>query len=294
MDSQISTTGRSLRLPAWARTGLRVAHFLAPSLGNKLARTLYFRPTRLRAKAEEASVLARGARFTFGVEGREVVARAWGSGPAILLVHGWGGAMGQLSPLVAPLVARGHRVIAFDWPGHGESEGRSSSLAHAAKVFPVLGGLVGPVHAVISHSFGAAATITALSQGSLRPARAVLLAPAPRLKSYVERFSQAFAMSSAMRAGFVAEAEAWLGASFDEFEPLPRVHALSCPALIIHSADDREVDLRDAQALQQAWRDSQLLQVEGLGHRRLLRDEAVIAAAVSFAGGGAGALSPAA
>jgi pimeloyl-ACP methyl ester carboxylesterase len=271
---------------------LRLTHSLAPALGNRLARTLFFRPTRLRPKAEEARVLARGARFTFPVEGLEVVARAWGSGPTVLLVHGWSGAMGQLTPLVEPLVARGHRVVAFDWPGHGESAGRASSLAHAVLVFPVLGGLVGPVHAVICHSFGAAATITALARQSLRPERVVLLAPAARLASYIERFSEALAMSDARRAGFASESEAWLGASFDDFEPLPRVAQLDCPALILHSADDREVDLREAEALHQAWRGSRLRRLEGLGHRRILRDEAVLAEAVAFAIGSAEALSP--
>jgi pimeloyl-ACP methyl ester carboxylesterase len=58
--------------------------------------------------------------------------------------------------------------------------------------------------------------------------------------------------------------------------------ALDIPGLIIHDRDDRDIPATHAQRLQDAWQNAQLIYTEGLGHNRILRDPAVIAAAVDF------------
>ncbi|MGZ5446135.1 MAG: alpha/beta hydrolase [Thermoanaerobaculia bacterium] len=75
----------------------------------------------------------RGARERLDVAGeddvrrfRETVRRlqrawSWGEGPAVLLVHGWGGHAAQFQSFVEPLVRAGFRAIAFDAPSHGSS-----------------------------------------------------------------------------------------------------------------------------------------------------------------------------
>lgn len=44
-----------------------------------------------------------------------------GEGPAVVLSHGYGAALIEWNVVAPMLVARGHRVIAFDWRGHGGS-----------------------------------------------------------------------------------------------------------------------------------------------------------------------------
>ena len=56
-------------------------------------------------------------------------------------------------------------------------------------------------------------------------------------------------------------------------------------ALVIHDRADREVPFLSAQALSRAWTGAELVATEGLGHRRLLADPAVIERAVRFAVG---------
>lgn len=61
---------------------------------------------------------------------------------------------------------------------------------------------------------------------------------------------------------------------------IERARGLSTAALIIHSHDDLEVPFVDAERLSAAWSHSRLLEVHGLGHRTILRDASIIAAAV--------------
>lgn len=44
-----------------------------------------------------------------------------GNGPTVLLAHGYGVSLREWNVVMARLVERGHRVIAFDWRGHGRT-----------------------------------------------------------------------------------------------------------------------------------------------------------------------------
>jgi pimeloyl-ACP methyl ester carboxylesterase len=64
---------------------------------------------------------------------------------------------------------------------------------------------------------------------------------------------------------------------------LPRTAAaLDVPALIVHSADDRITAFVGGQAVARAWRGSAFRGVDGLGHRRILRDPETVAAVLAF------------
>ena len=68
----------------------------------------------------------------------------------------------------------------------------------------------------------------------------------------------------------------------------PRLRA---PLLLLHDEGDREVPFAHGQAVAAAWPGGHLLPLRGLGHRRLLRDPAVIQAVVEFVAPDALALS---
>jgi len=94
----------------------------------------------------------------------------------VALLHGWGGHAGQIASFVDPLVAAGFRVIAADAPAHGASPGELSSLPDLARLVACLALDERPLHGVIAHSLGAAATTLAMADG-VDVDRAVLIAP---------------------------------------------------------------------------------------------------------------------
>jgi hypothetical protein len=50
----------------------------------------------------------------------------------------------------------------------------------------------------------------------------------------------------------------------------------------VHDRLDREVSFTHAERLADAWRQARLHATEGLGHRRILRDDGVVAEVVEF------------
>lgn len=57
---------------------------------------------------------------------------------------------------------------------------------------------------------------------------------------------------------------------------------LSIPALLFHDRGDREVSVAESNTIVQAWPSAHLIETSGLGHRRILRNEAVIQQTVDF------------
>jgi hypothetical protein len=58
------------------------------------------------------------------------------------------------------------------------------------------------------------------------------------------------------------------------------------PMLVVHDRDDREVPFADGAAIAAVWPGARFLETSGLGHRRVLRDPAVVEAVVDFVAAG--------
>jgi pimeloyl-ACP methyl ester carboxylesterase len=200
-----------------------------------------------------------------------------GTGPTVLLVHGWDSTHADLDAFVAPLLARGLRVAALDLPAHGASGGETATLADCAGAIAALGARLGPVTGVIAHSAGCPSTALALERG-WRCDRVVLIGTPERYERFLRWFAgEAGVPFESLVAGFRAR-----GIDVATFD-LPRTAAgLDVPALVVHSADDRACELRGARAVAAAWPGSEFLEVDGLGHMRILRDANVIARVVAF------------
>lgn len=278
-----STTDRlrPIPVPAWLRTGFRWTGAVAPAAAARLGQTLFFTPPHAPVRPAEREILDRGEPFTLTVRGRRIAGRAWGSGPAVLLVHGWGGHAGQMTPLVAPLVAAGRRAIAIDLPAHGDSEGRVSSLVHFAAALERAAALWHPLSGLVAHSFGAAATTYALSRG-LAADRAVFFAPPARFDTFWDRFRAGTGISDEVWKRLVRGAEDWLEISFDGLAPIQLAPRMTVPLLVLHDAADREMPFAEGAELATRWPGAQLHRCEGLGHLRILRDAPAIAQAVTF------------
>lgn len=222
----------------------------------------------------------------FVAGGRRVASYVWaGGGPTVVLVHGWNGTSGDLSAFIGKLRDTGRRVVAIDLPAHGRSSGRFSDLPQAVDAVEAVLRREPNVEAVIAHSFGVPATVLAAARG-IRLPRAVLIAGPIAVEPYLQRFAQVLGISGATRAALQSRLRAYLERSrLSSVELTGVAPRLETRGLIIHDRSDREVPFLSAQALHRAWVGSELMATEGLGHRRLLADRAVVEKAVRFAVG---------
>ena len=164
-----------------ANVRFAASRLLFPELAGALAERLFLTPPRPRDAAATALDLIDARSGVVEHKGRSIVTWRWGSreAPAVLLAHGWGGNAAQMRGFVFPLLSAGYRVIAFDQPAHGVSEGKLTGLPDFADVLAEVAWHHGGVAGVIAHSMGGAATAIALARG-LRVARVVTVGASAR------------------------------------------------------------------------------------------------------------------
>ncbi|MEW5315142.1 MAG: hypothetical protein WDW38_006591 [Sanguina aurantia] len=124
------------------------------------------------------------------LSGRRIVTYTWGNPitqPYVLLVHGWSSFGLRYLAWVPHLRALGYAVIAFDQPGHGLSEGKTSTLPDFIKTTSEIGRCFGHAALAIGHSLGGAAVVMAQSQ-AWRAHRMILLAPMADMVAAADRF----------------------------------------------------------------------------------------------------------
>ena len=264
-----STTGRLMS------RGVRLLDAVVPETAQRLAFELFGTPQRRRDKP-----FILGHRFSVTGNGPDLAVWDWGEGRTVLLVHGWNGNGAQLSGLVAPLLRAGYYVAAPDLPAHGDSAGTRTHVIDMADALLRVGRRIGPVHAVIAHSLGAAATVIALAEG-LGAERAVLIAPPTDLPRYARGFARMIGLSPRSASRMVSRIDRLLGGR-DALDLTRLAGRQRANALILHDPADREVPFADSRALASAWPGATLLPLSGAGHSRALRHPEVISRAVGF------------
>jgi pimeloyl-ACP methyl ester carboxylesterase len=270
---------------AWSlrfvRAGNRLLSALAPMVAVQLAERQFLTPPGPRRPEGELALLATARARPLFVGTRHVELWLWGSGPSVLLVHGWGGRGTQLGSFVEPLVARGFSVVTFDAPGHGASGAGLVTVPQMVAATRAAAATRGPRAGLIAHSVGATGAARALYEG-LDAAAAVFIAPAADLAASATRFTVTRGFSRRVSAAMQARIEARVGRPFSIFDGAALAPTLGQPLLIVHDRGDAEVPWQHGRLIAHAWRGSALLMTDGLGHRRILRDPDVIAAAVAF------------
>jgi len=275
-----STNVRFLQLALQAT--FRALGATSTPLAALLADRLWSTPPRAPLRPEQRAVLGEAERLAADAGDMRIAVYAWGSGPAVLLVHGWGGHAGQLAPLVAPLRARGLRVLALDAPGHGATRGGAPHLVAFAQAIAAVDRLAGGLHGVVAHSLGATAAAFAMREHPVRPERAVFLAPAADMTEASRRFARLLAVPGAARDEMQRRFERRLGVSWDRLR-VPSIAAeMAARLLVIHDENDPEVPASEGAAIAAAWPGASYVRTEGLGHHRIVRDADVIDRAAAF------------
>ncbi len=269
------------------RFGFRTLSAVSVGLAARAAERVWFTPPRSRLSPASAAFLGTGTRADILLHGRRVAAWSWGEGPAVLLVHGWGGLASQFQSFVEPLVRAGYRAIAFDAPSHGASGPsrhgkRQSTFFEFADALVELARTAEPVAGVIAHSGGGTSVAWALRNGWSVPS-AVFIAPMGSPIAYQRVFADALSISDAVLERFKAHVEQRLQFQWQDLEVADVARLVDTPPLfVVHDRDDRETSWRESQNIVAAWPDATMRTTTGLGHNRILRDASVIAESVEF------------
>jgi len=243
------------------------------------AAKLFLQPRR-KAGIVQALPFPGAERTDLDVDGQHTVLWRAGSGPAVLLVHGWQGAAADLRSFVAPLLDAAFSVVAVDLPAHGAARGESTSLNDFVRALERVVAHVGGFHAVIGHSAGCPPIVRMLQTGASVEA-VVLISPLARYLDIAVRFGMTVGLDRNGTTKMLGELRA-LGADVAMLDAPQAAKSLDVPALILHSDDDRTLSPVYGKAIADAWPGARFVQLHGLGHRLILSAPEVVEAATAF------------
>lgn len=268
------------------RFGFGTLGRLFPRAAGAKAFELFTTP-RSRAKHRTPEPLLAEARIFDVLFGRHLLkCYEWGSGSqTVLLVHGWESRGTALRTFVPDLVDRGFRVVAMDGPAHGDSGGKTANLRNFGEAVQTVIRRLGDVHSVITHSFGGAATVFAISEldNDITLEKLVLIGTPNRMEQVFRTSVKTLGVPPVAAKHFRRLVEEKAG------RPLPEASLSSLglsakvrEALIVHDTTDQAVSLEAARLVAEAWPNARMLITEGYGHYRLMKNPDVIRRVTEF------------
>lgn len=269
------------------RLSLGLGSLLAPQATARRAASLFSTPfPGSRERALQADLA--GARLEpIEVDGETVTLYHWGEAatrPRVLFSHGWSSFGLRIGSWIPALREAGFAVTAFDQIAHGRSSGQRATLPGFGRVSTAVARHLGPLHTVIGHSLGGAASAMALAEG-VSAQRAVLIAPAADALSASARFADKLGLRPQVLREMRAEFTRRVGVPFDALSAQEIAPRLSQPALIVHDLEDAEVPWEEGERYARYWPNARLLSTRGLGHHRIVSAPQVIDAALRFMAG---------
>ncbi len=276
------TKTNRMTTPGWLRLFFRFLEQFSPYLTFRLATLVFFSPFRFKTPTKELQFRQKAKLSTISFSNNRVAIYEWGqSNTAVLLVHGWSGRATQVAHLGQHLVKAGYKVISFDAPAHGQSNGRHTHFMEFATLIHEMKLRFPEINYVVGHSMGATAVGHALSEG-LKIEKAVIIgAPASTnwvLKTYCEKIN----VSPKIGQRIKQHIENKFDVTFDEMGLDKISEKLSTVCLIIHCEDDLETSVKDAYIIHSKWKNSTLAITANLGHRRILKDATIAHKIINF------------
>ena len=254
-----------------------------PSLAHRYFIHLFFSPFRYPVPEKEREVEQQAERSTVIVDGKKIQVYGWGSGPIILLVHGWAGRSSQFRKFIPVFHQAGYRVVGFDGPAHGRSEGKQTNLLEFNTVIHYVVKMMGEPVAIVAHSFGGAASLFAIMNG-LGVKKLINISSPTIGDEIINTYLKAIHGSAATANAFKQYMIRRFGKSFDEFSSVHVVQHVPSDLrlLLIHDDKDKEVTIDHAMALLKVYPSAGFLKTSGLGHTRILKDDAIIHQCLDF------------
>lgn len=235
---------------------------------------------RQRATESQALAMAEASPLAYG---RSRVAWTWGSGPSVVLVHGWGGSAAQMAPLARSLGQLGFAAVALEVTGHGGAPKHHTRWSYFMDDFAELAqALAAPLFACVGHSAGALTMMAARTRKNIRASRYVCVAapshPFPPINVIKKKLNPRPAVIQDYQR-YIAEQ---FGTTWELLEGGSSYADAGSDTLLIYDETDRFVRHTEGDRLQALCPRTKLLKTQRYSHQQILEAPEVIEAIGEF------------
>ena len=274
------------RLPWLLTSFAKLLDFCSKGLATRFLWRIFCGPIKFKTPSREAEFYKKTEQEKIQAKStnKEIMLyRIPNEGKKLLFVHGWNGRSSQFFRIIELLSDNGYDITAFDLPGHGRSTRSATNLPEITDLISEVTKSRGPYHAIVCHSFGGVAALNAVRLGATFE-KLVLISPGVyEIKPMFKTFVGLFGLDEEYYADRLFDlAESLYGSSPGEFGLDRFSKQIGIDTLIVHCEDDKEALKEIAITLHGDMKNSVLYMTDGLGHRRILRDQKVAEKVMNF------------
>ncbi len=271
------------------RLAMKIIDRVSPALAGRLTYAMISSPPRYQPKASELVLRASAHKWKVPFQDGWLQCYCWGKGPVCLFVHCWGGRGTQAEDMIRKLTQNGMSVVSFDHPAHGLSSGKTAEMVRMAAAVTAVVQNIGPVHTLIGHSLGVAASAIALRDNAAHQAldvgRLVSISSLTHCIWFTEVVAEFLGISvkTVARARRIVDDSYAQPVGWEDLSVVDMMSRLTLPILLIHDYDDLEIPFEHGVKISRALPKAQFLATTGQGHRRILKAPAVLDLVTQFA-----------
>lgn len=286
-DKKIKQSARE----KWMRRFFSVAGSIAPETTGYILVKMVFTPKRKILRPAHKECLAQAERFIFPARqfqnpGKTIKVKcySWGKGErTVILVHGWDASAVDFYKMIPALVSAGYRVVAFDGPAHGGSQGERSHLIDFKQVLYQMIQQWGEPYAIIGHSMGGGASTFMLMDYPVKVKKLVAIATTIVSKRFFENLFASEKVPLKMQQAFFKGYAKDLGEPVERYDLLKRKEPIKADnILFVYSDNDEVVPAQDIKVFLKQNPRIESLNAKESGHYNIVKNKAVIERIVDF------------
>lgn len=261
----------------------RILGAIAPGMGGRLAYYLFFKPFRLKPHPKDLILKDNAVKTTYGIQGNKTYVWKWGEGPVILFAHGWSSKGLHYRGFIAPLVNAGYSVVIPDFPGHVQSEGKSSNVLQFRDTIHAISQNQGPIYGLVGHSLGAMACILSMVDYGIKPEKFVMFNSAIYADTIMNRFMEQVGGNTRIENSLRTLLKKQFNQDFSYYSTAVRVKEINelPESMVIVDDNDVEVPMEEGKEMQKLL-NAELIITNDLGHNEALKNKEVIGSVVNF------------
>jgi pimeloyl-ACP methyl ester carboxylesterase len=201
-----------------------------------------------------------------------------------LIMHGFESSVINFDRYIKPLINKGYEVLAFDAPAHGRSTGKMINILMYRDLIFHINKTYGPVNAFIAHSMGGLALSLALEEMKHdEEHKVVLIAPASETTTAADTFLRFLKLDKSLREEFHNLIEQMGGHPPEWFSVARASENIKAQVLFLQDKEDDMTPFKDVEPIiRKNLPNFRFMITEGLGHRRIYRDNKVSRAIIDF------------
>ena len=269
----------------YIRTKFRLLTALSRKKAAEKAFQLFITP-QYRNRKKLPLLFEKAEKLQFGFQGNTVRGFRWNhpSEKKLLILHGFESSVVNFERYVKPMIRKGYEVLAFDAPAHGSSTGKTITVVDYKEMVHYIQEHYGPIDAFIAHSFGGL-TISLFLEEMKHDSktRLVLIAPAAETSTAIDNFFRFLQLDEGVRAEFDKLIES-LGGKPPQWYSIARAAAhIRAEVLFLQDKNDQMTPIKDVEPIiGKNYSNFHFIISEGLGHRRIYRDNKTLKAVTEF------------